>query len=81
MRKFHIVEGLEKAPEALPLLFTGGNTGKLFVFKSSRYRISADPLEFQESFMSPAPMQNTEDMKTSRDFEERLYGDILLWNE
>lgn len=30
-RKFHIVEGLTKAPEALPLLFTGGNTGKLYV--------------------------------------------------
>jgi NADPH-dependent curcumin reductase CurA len=28
-RKFHIVEGLEKAPEALPLLYNGGNTGKL----------------------------------------------------
>lgn len=28
-RKFHVVEGLDKAPEALPLLFTGGNTGKL----------------------------------------------------
>lgn len=28
-RKFHIVEGLEKAPEALPMLFAGGNTGKL----------------------------------------------------
>ena len=34
VRKFHIVEGLEKAPEALPLLFTGGNTGKLFVSKA-----------------------------------------------
>jgi NADPH-dependent curcumin reductase CurA len=30
-RKFHIVEGLEKAPEALPMLFNGGNTGKLVV--------------------------------------------------
>ncbi|KAJ3479719.1 hypothetical protein NLI96_g8860 [Meripilus lineatus] len=30
-RKFHVVEGLDKAPEALPLLFTGGNTGKLVV--------------------------------------------------
>ncbi|KAJ4472719.1 hypothetical protein C8R41DRAFT_849556 [Lentinula lateritia] len=30
-RKFHIVEGLENAPSALPLLFTGGNTGKLVV--------------------------------------------------
>lgn len=31
VRKYHIVQGLEKAPEALPLLFTGDNTGKLFV--------------------------------------------------
>lgn len=28
-RKFHIVEGLEKCPEYLNLLFSGGNTGKL----------------------------------------------------
>ncbi|KZT40446.1 NAD(P)-binding protein [Sistotremastrum suecicum HHB10207 ss-3] len=28
-RKFHIVKGLDKAPESLGLLFTGGNTGKL----------------------------------------------------
>lgn len=29
-RKFHIVEGgIEKAPVALPMLFSGGNTGKL----------------------------------------------------
>lgn len=34
VRKFHIVEGLEKAPEALPLLFSGGNTGKLVVHVS-----------------------------------------------
>jgi NADPH-dependent curcumin reductase CurA len=27
----HIVEGLERAPEALNLLFTGGNTGKLLL--------------------------------------------------
>lgn len=31
-RKFHIVEGgIEQAPIALPLLFSGGNTGKLWV--------------------------------------------------
>ncbi|KAJ6513281.1 alcohol dehydrogenase [Mycena sanguinolenta] len=30
-RKFHIVEGLEEAPRALPMLFSGGNTGKLVV--------------------------------------------------
>ncbi|KAJ7158769.1 hypothetical protein C8R46DRAFT_1110231 [Mycena filopes] len=29
--QFHIVEGLEQAPRALPMLFTGGNTGKLVV--------------------------------------------------
>ena len=27
----HLVEGLERAPEALNLLFTGGNTGKVIV--------------------------------------------------
>jgi NADPH-dependent curcumin reductase CurA len=26
-----IVEGLEKAPDAINMLFTGGNTGKLIV--------------------------------------------------
>ncbi|KAF8486093.1 alcohol dehydrogenase [Russula ochroleuca] len=31
IRRYHIIEGLENAPEALPLLFTGGNTGKLLV--------------------------------------------------
>ncbi|KAI9436738.1 hypothetical protein H4582DRAFT_406896 [Lactarius indigo] len=31
IRKFHIVERLEKAPESLPLLFSGGNNGKLVV--------------------------------------------------
>ncbi|KAH9940955.1 alcohol dehydrogenase [Amylocystis lapponica] len=30
-RKFHVVEGLEKAPEALPMLYNGGNTGKLVI--------------------------------------------------
>ena len=27
----HVVEGLERAPEALNLLFTGGNVGKVIV--------------------------------------------------
>ncbi|KAL0061939.1 hypothetical protein AAF712_011223 [Marasmius tenuissimus] len=27
--KFHVVEGLKNAPSALPMLFSGGNTGKL----------------------------------------------------
>ncbi len=31
-RKYHVVEGLANAPEAINLLFTGGNTGKLYVF-------------------------------------------------
>ena len=30
-RKFHIVNGLDSAPTALPLLYNGGNTGKLCV--------------------------------------------------
>ena len=29
--KTHIVEGLERAPDALNMLFTGGNTGKVLV--------------------------------------------------
>jgi hypothetical protein len=33
-RKYHVVEGLEEAPESLPLLFSGGNTGKLVVHVS-----------------------------------------------
>jgi len=37
-RKFHIVEGgIEQAPVALPMLFNGGNTGKLVV------RVSEEP--------------------------------------
>jgi NADPH-dependent curcumin reductase CurA len=30
-RKYHIVDGLQNAPAALPMLFNGGNTGKLYV--------------------------------------------------
>jgi hypothetical protein len=31
-RKFHVIEGgIERAPAAIPLLFSGGNTGKLIV--------------------------------------------------
>ncbi|KAF5381955.1 hypothetical protein D9615_004350 [Tricholomella constricta] len=38
-RKFHIVEGgIEQAPVALPLLFSGGNTGKLVVKVSEEPR-------------------------------------------
>ncbi|KAJ7931501.1 hypothetical protein B0H13DRAFT_2247571 [Mycena leptocephala] len=37
-RKFHIVEGLEQAPVALPMLFSGGNTGKLVVKVSEEPR-------------------------------------------
>jgi hypothetical protein len=67
MRKFHIVRGLEKAPEALPLLFTGGNTGKLFVPTSSRYQSSALTYWiFPESFTCPAPMRNSESTLCTR---------------
>lgn len=30
-QRFHIVHGLDAAPGALPMLYTGGNTGKLVV--------------------------------------------------
>ena len=30
-RRFQVVDGLEKAPETMPLLYRGGNTGKLCV--------------------------------------------------
>ena len=30
-RRFHMVKGLENAPQAVNLLFSGGNTGKLCV--------------------------------------------------
>lgn len=30
-RKYHVVDGIRAAPEALPLLYNGGNTGKLCV--------------------------------------------------
>ena len=33
-RRFHVVQGLHNAPQALNLLFTGGNTGKLYVLFS-----------------------------------------------
>ena len=49
-RKFHVVEGLEKAPESLPLLFSGGNTGKLFVSQSSGRHNLSDSMCFSESF-------------------------------
>jgi hypothetical protein len=32
-RKFHIREGLDRAPEYLNELFAGRNTGKMFVFE------------------------------------------------
>ena len=36
-RRFHVVKGLQNAPEALNLLFSGGNTGKLYVFLVPAY--------------------------------------------
>jgi hypothetical protein len=37
-RKFHVVEGLDNAPSALPMLFKGSNTGKLCVIPSPMRR-------------------------------------------
>ncbi|KAF8739407.1 hypothetical protein AX14_009779 [Amanita brunnescens Koide BX004] len=42
-RKFHIVEGgVEQAPVALPLLFNGGNTGKLVVKVAEEEKIQSN---------------------------------------
>ncbi|KAH9022467.1 alcohol dehydrogenase [Lactarius pseudohatsudake] len=49
IRKFHIVEGLEKAPESLPLLFSGGNTGKLFVPPSWSFAFPALMRNFKQT--------------------------------
>ncbi|OAX43164.1 NAD(P)-binding protein [Rhizopogon vinicolor AM-OR11-026] len=40
-RKFHIVDGLQNAPSALPMLFSGTNTGKLVVKVSDEPRVVA----------------------------------------
>ena len=45
-RKFHIVNGLDGAPGALPLLYSGGNTGKLWVL----LLVPVDPVSY---FASP----------------------------
>ena len=42
-RKYHVVEGITQAPDALLLLFNGGNTGKLcvpkdFLFHCTKHR-------------------------------------------
>ena len=72
VRKFHIVEGLEKAPEALPLLYTGGNTGKLSVPTSSRSCLRVPTIwNFSESSTStcPEPTQSSENMDRRLCFE------------
>ncbi|KAF8910620.1 alcohol dehydrogenase [Gymnopilus junonius] len=44
-RKFHIVEGgIEQAPKALPMLFSGGNTGKLVVKVSEEPKLAKSKL-------------------------------------
>lgn len=45
-RKFHIVEGLEKAPESLPLLFSGLNSGKLWAPINYFTMLPPPPLHF-----------------------------------
>ncbi|OAX31572.1 hypothetical protein K503DRAFT_805965 [Rhizopogon vinicolor AM-OR11-026] len=40
-RKLHIVDGLQNAPSALPMLFSGTNTGKLVVKVSDEPRVVA----------------------------------------
>jgi hypothetical protein len=51
IRKFQIFEGLERAPEVYPLLFTGDNTGKLFVLPSHSPNVAALTPRISESFV------------------------------
>ena len=52
-RKFHIVHGLDAAPSALPLLYSGGNTGKLCVIPFP-WRIFFSHLASSGSFKFPS---------------------------
>lgn len=74
-RKFHVVEGLEKAPESLPLLFSGGNTGKLFVlvflYPISRF---SDSMSFLGLFTSRALKRNCREKYLDDIYHEILHG-------
>ena len=48
-RRFHLVKGLQNAPEAVNLLFSGGNTGKLYVFSGDLGRPSSEFLSVPSS--------------------------------
>ena len=48
-RRFHLVKGLQNAPEAVNLLFSGGNTGKLYVFSGDLDRPSSELLSVPSS--------------------------------
>jgi len=55
-RKFHIVDGLDAAPSALPLLYSGGNTGKLCViFFALAEFVSYFALPGSSRFLSTKP--------------------------
>ena len=59
-RKFHIVNGLDAAPSALPLLYSGGNTGKLcVVFLTLAVLISHLTLSGLSRFPSTKPQLNS----------------------
>jgi hypothetical protein len=78
IRNFHVVEGLEKAPEAFNMLFTGGNTGKLFVLAfSCSANFAALTPRFLELYGFLDSMHNSEQFKTW--MPSGIVVDLTVW--
>ena len=57
-RKFHLVQGLDNASEALGLLFNGGNTGKLCVNSYNNLKHSRNIIDMFSRVVQVAPVDN-----------------------
>ena len=57
-RKFHLVQGLDNASEALGLLFNGGNTGKLYVVYYDSLKCLRDKANIYSRVVQVAPVDN-----------------------